>query len=85
MDFDSDEEYAGEGLFGKTKYKTVWYFDDFRNAAKTFIDDLTWAIEYMSSDIEEGAVDNINSIMESLEKSIKEEMNKKISLIEKSI
>lgn len=39
----------------------------------------------MSSDIEEGAVDNINSIMESLEKSIKEEMNKKISLIEKSI
>lgn len=85
MDFDSDEEYAGEGLFGKTKYKTVWYFDGFRNAAKSFIDDLTWAIGYMSSDIEEGAVDNINSIMESLEKSIKEEMNKKISLIEKSI
>ena len=85
MDFDSDEEYAGEGLFGKTKYKTVWYFYGFRNAAKSFMDDLTWAIGYMSSDIEEGAVDNINSIMESLEKSIKEEMNKKISLIEKSI
>lgn len=85
MDFDSSEEYAGEGLFGKTRFKTVWYFTGFRDAAKSYIDDLTWAIQHMSSDIEEGAVENINSIMESLEKSIKEEMKRKICLIEKSI
>lgn len=68
MDFDYDERYAGEGLFGKTKYKNMWYFNNFHEAAKSFIDDLSWAIGHMSSDIEESAVNTVNCALGEFEK-----------------
>ncbi|RUL51928.1 ferredoxin [Lysinibacillus antri] len=82
MDFDYDEKYVGEGLFGKVKYKNVWYYSGFHDAAKEFIDDLTWAIGHMSSDIEEGVVIDVNHALKSFEKKVKEELSAKISELE---
>lgn len=83
MDFDYNEVYAGEGLLGKTKYKNMYYFSDFNRAAESFVDDLTWSIGYMSSDIEEGAVENINSIYKMVEENIKKELMNKINELNK--
>ncbi|MEG1958098.1 MAG: ferredoxin [Lachnospiraceae bacterium] len=85
MDFDYDEQYAGEGLFGKTKYKNMWYFSGFNSAAKSFLDDLTWAIEYMSSDIEKGAAELINIVFKTFEEELKKTYNDKIEELKKIV
>ena len=85
MEFDYDEKYVGEGLFGKAKYKNMWYFSDFREAAKDFINDLTWAIGYMSSDIAEGAASDINHALDEFEKKVKETLNNKIAELEQYV
>nr|MBP3598323.1 hypothetical protein [Eubacterium sp.] len=82
IDVDYDEEYIGEGRFGKSKYKKVWYFTGFNTAAKSYIDDLKWAINYMSSDIEEGAVKLVNCIIEQYESEVKAKLNQKIAELE---
>lgn len=83
MDFDYDEKYVGEGLFGKAKYKNVWYYSEFHEAAKDFINDLTWAIGHMSDEIEEGVVIDVNHALKTFEKKVKEELSAKISELEK--
>lgn len=85
MDFDYNEVYAGEGLFGRTKYKNEWYFSDFRGAAKTFIDDLTWAVGYQASDIQEEATKLVDNALKTFEKKLKDELIKKVSELEKYI
>lgn len=83
MDFDCDEEYVGEGLFGHSKYKKMWYFTGFNSAAKDFIKDLTWAVNYMSTEIEEGAVNSVNSAIKAFEALIKKSFNAKIDELTK--
>lgn len=83
MDFDYDEIYVGEGMFGKPKYKNMWYFSRFNKAAEIFIKDLTNAIKYQSGEIEEYAVDIINCALEIFEKKVKEKLKNKISELEK--
>lgn len=78
MDFDYMEEYVGEGLFGSPKYKNKWCFTRFDIAAKSYIDDLSWAIGYMSYDIEDGAIRLINSAFKTFEEKIKQEFSDKI-------
>ena len=78
MDFDYDEMYDGEGLFGRTKYKKKWYFKDFDVAAKEFIDDLKGAMGNVSEDIEKRAVMFVNAAFESYEKKAKAVMKEKI-------
>lgn len=85
MDFDYDEVYAGEGMFGRTKYKNEWYFTDFRRAAESFIDDLKWAIGYQASDIQEEATNLVDQALKSFENKLKDELQKKIVEIEKYI
>lgn len=85
IDFDYDEIYDGEGLFGKTKYKNMWYFYNFYEASKRFIDDLYWAIGYMSSDIEYVAIENINYVLGEFEKKAKEALKAKISELEQYV
>ena len=85
MDFDYDERYIGEGLFGKPKYKNVWHFSGFYDAAKDFINDLTWAIGHMSSDIEDGVVIDVNHALKTFEKKVKEEFSIKIAELEKYV
>ncbi|EJE7236438.1 hypothetical protein FC820_06635 [Clostridium sporogenes] len=83
--YDYDETYVGEGLFGKSKYKNMWYFSGFYEEAKEFIDDLKGSINSMSDDIEDGAVSSVNYALETFEKKIKEELSSKISELEKHI
>lgn len=78
MDFDYDEVYAGEGLFGRTKYKDRWYFSGFYDAEKEFVDDLKHSINMVSDDIEDGAVMMVNSALEEFEKRVKVELDKKL-------
>lgn len=85
LDFDYDEIYAGEGIFGGTKYKKMWYFSGFNESAKEFIDDLKGAISSMSSDIVEGSVDIVNSSLGEFEKRVKEALNAKISELEQYV
>ena len=85
MDINYLEEYAGEGMFGSIKFKKKWGFDNFFAASESFVKDLTWAIGYMSSDIEDGAVSCVNSVLVEFEKKVKEELKKKISELEKCI
>jgi len=70
-------------LFGKSKYKDMWYFSGFYKEAKEFIDDLKDSIDSMSSDIEDGAVSSVNYALETFEKKVKEELNAKIADLEK--
>jgi ferredoxin len=85
MDYDYDETYVGEGLFGKSKYKDMWYFSGFHEEAKEFIDDLKSSIDSMSGDIEDGAVRIVNYAMETFEKKVKEELSSKISELERFV
>ena len=85
MDFDYEEKYVGEGLFGKWKFKDMWYFSGFRSAAERFIDNLIWAIDYRSSDITDGAVVNINSAFKSFEEELKKAYMSKIDELKKLI
>ena len=63
LDFDYDEEYDGEGMFGKSKYKKKYYFTGINSAIKDFIKDLAWAVDLQSSDICEDAVNDVNYII----------------------
>lgn len=85
MDFDYDEVYDGEGLFGKTKYKKKWCFSGFDAAAKEYIKDLKSSIGYMASDITDGAVSSVNFALGEFEKKVKESLNNKIKELEKVI
>lgn len=82
MDFDYNEEYAGEGLFGRIKYKKVWHFERFNKAAESFINDLKWAIDFKSDEITEGAVNSVNFALDSFEKELKKAYIKKIEELE---
>lgn len=83
MDYDYDEQYVGEGLFGKSKYKNMYYFSGFREEAKEFVDDLMGSIDSMSGDIEEGAVDLINSVFKTFEEELKKAYTDKIEELKK--
>lgn len=85
LDYDYDEQYVGEGLFGKSKYKNMYYFSGFREEAKEFVDDLMGSIDSMSGDIEEGAVSQINSAFETFEGELKKEYMAKIEELKKLI
>lgn len=82
MDFDYDEEYEGEGLFGRSKYKKKWYFSGFDTEAKEYIDDLKSSIDSMASDISEGAANSVNYALEEFEEKTKEKLNEKIAELE---
>lgn len=85
MDFDYDEVYAGEGLFGNSKFKNMWYFSNFSEAAKSFIDDLTWAIDFRSDEIEELAVSKVNWALKEFEDLVKENLLLKVKELEKYV
>lgn len=85
MDFDYEEQYEGEGLFGQSKYKRKWYFSGFENSAEEYVKDLKDAIGYQSDEIEDGAVRCVNSALEDFEKKIKAEFMKKIKELEEYV
>lgn len=85
MNFDYNEKYIGDGLFGKMKFKKMWCFSGFFDAAKSFIDDLRWAIDYMSTDIADGAALEINGIFGMFEEELKKAYIAKIDELNKLI
>lgn len=85
LDFDYDETYVGESMFGKVKFKNMWYFSGFYDEAEEFVDDLKGSIDSMSGDIEDGAVSSVNYALETFEKKVKEELSAKISELEKCV
>lgn len=85
MDFDYYEDYIGTGLFGSPKYKKVWKFSGFDGAVRSFINDLTWAIDYKADDIEQNAVCWINEALQTFEKEVKKVYMNKIEELEKII
>lgn len=78
IEYDYDECYVGEGLFGKSKYKNMYYFFGLNNEIKEFVDDLMNSIDSMSSDITEGAVYYINSAFKTFEEELKKAYMSKI-------
>lgn len=85
MDTDYEEEYAGKGMFGDSKYKKVWCFNDFDRAAKSFIDDLKWAAGYMSSEITDQAERFVDATLKAFQEKIKETFEEKIRELEKYV
>lgn len=85
MDYDYDEQYVGEGLFGKSKYKKMYYFYGFNDEAREFVDDLMGSIDSMSSDIAEGAADLINFAFKEFEEELKKAYMSKIDELKKII
>lgn len=85
LDYDYTENYVGEGLFGKSKFKKMWDFSGFHEEAEEFINDLKDSIDAMSSYIEDGAVRNVNGALTTFEKKVKEELSAKISELEKYV
>ncbi len=82
MDFGCDEIYAGEGLFGKSRYKKLWYFSGFTSAVNEYIDDLKSSIDFVSDEISEEAVSLVNFALGEFEKKVKEKLNEKIAELE---
>lgn len=82
--FDYHKQYIGESFFGKEKYKKIWYFN-MGDAESKFIDDLKWAIDYRSDEIEDRALNLINPLFDTFEKEIKKEYMKKIEELEKLV
>lgn len=83
MDFDYDEIYEGTGLFGGTKCKKQWYFTGFYSAASSYIDDLKWAIDYQSSDIQDAAKELVDHALNKFETELKKQLMQKIAEVEK--
>lgn len=77
MDFDYDEVYAGEGMFGRSKYKNEWHFSGFDAAAKEFVDDLKSAVDSKSDDITYNACSVVNCALVSYERKVKEALAQK--------
>lgn len=78
MEFDYDEMYEGEGLFGRMIYKNKWYFQGFYNAVEEFAKDLKDAVNYKKDDITADAVSLVNLALEYYEQRVKEELEKKL-------
>lgn len=85
MDYDVSEQYVGEGLFGQSKYKKMWCFTGFYKAADRFREDLKWAIDYQSDEIEENAASSINLIFDTFEEELKKAFDEKIEKLEEYI
>ena len=85
IDYDSFDDYVGESLFGKPKYKEVWRFSGFFEAVKEFEKDLRSAIKYASSNIEENAANCVNQSLEKFETELKEAFNAKIEELERYV
>jgi len=84
MDFDYDEVYAGEGLFGRTKYKNEWYFSGFASSVKEYIADLKSSINSVSDDISDAAAESVNIALGEFEKKVKEKLGEKIIELERA-
>lgn len=83
MDFDYDEVYAGEGMFGRTKYKNQWHFSGFEAAAKEFVNDLKSSMDSVSDDITNNACGVVNCALDNFERKVKDALAQKAAEFKK--
>lgn len=60
----------------------MWHFSGFYRAAQSFADDLLWAAECRSSEIQEQARQEVNCAMEHFESLVREAFRTKITELE---
>lgn len=85
MDFDYEEDYIGESIFGQAKYKKQWYFDGFFGAAESFIDDLKFAIDLQEGRIENRAKNVVTWAVFDFKRDFEEELQQKVTQLENYI
>lgn len=85
MDFECDEIYDGDGLFGNPRYKKKWYFSGFYDACSEFIENIKWSINYNSYEIAEHAERSIESAFDQFEEKMKKEIEIKIEEIKRYV
>lgn len=82
---DSDSTYEGESWLGFSKYSYEYYFTDFDDAASYFIDHLKTSADYAADNIEEGAADTVNGILQEYKMLAMNEFERKIKDFERAI
>lgn len=85
IDFDYTENYLGDGLFGRSRYKKMWCFSGMNEEVREFIEDLKGSIDSMSSDIEDAAVRDVNIALTAFEEKVKKTLETKITELEQYI
>lgn len=85
MDFDDMEMYEGTGRFGKTKYSDKYCYRAQIDAARELEKDIRSALSYRDTQIEERAVEITSWLVDEYNKKMKEELSKRIEIINKYI
>lgn len=80
-DIDSQEVYAGKGMFGHDKYVDKYYFSKTRLAFEEIAKDIRSACDGSFNDVivDEFALDMTNSLVERYEKRLKDELKSKVT------
>lgn len=84
-ELESYERYDGEGLFGRTKYKTVWTINGFYDATVEFVNDLNFAVRMRADVIQEQAIADINRVLHRFEQAVREKLLEKASQLENDL
>lgn len=82
MDYDYNEEYLGEGLFG-SKTKEKWYFSGFSTEAEEFVKDLKSAMKLADPGIEGSGVSVVNAAIDMYEDKVKRTLRERVELLKK--
>lgn len=84
-DIDSQEIYAGKGMFGREKYVDKYYFSKTKLAFEEIARDIRSACDGAFNDVivDEFALGMTKSLVERYEKRLKDELNKKLLDLEK--
>ena len=85
MDFDDHEEYAGEGLFGHTRYKKVWEISGFNEQVESYIEDLRLAIGSQSCDLQNTAECDINAALKEFGEKLKKAIDEKLTQLKQYV
>ncbi len=82
MDYDYNEEYLGEGLFG-SKTKEKWYFSGFSTEAEEFVKDLKSAMKLADPGIEGSGVSVVNAAIDMYEDKVKRTLRERVEMLKK--
>lgn len=81
FDIDDTEKYEGQGMFGKSKYKTVYCYKNISKAVDELIKDIIRAARYV--DCDEYACDKAQSLVHQYNYKMKKEIQKKIDILKR--
>ena len=85
MDYDEYEEYDGEGLFGRTKYKKVWEISGLNDAVEEYMEDLIGSISSKFIVVQEDVVREVNGALEDFGKQLKKAIDEKLTQLKQYV